>query len=221
MTNWQKTLDKNILNWRDVTAAELPEHLFKWLEKTCWEQRNKKLDILKMNDKLVGHIKEEYRIPEYPKEFEEFIVKASVSGPTINWYERFEFMSDDRPIKFENLWCNFQKKYEFNPPHSHSGVVSFVIFVKIPYDLDKEDKIYPGVKVDEKTQRCTARFQFLNPDNKGGGGIVNDAIDVDKSFEGKMFIFPNVQMHQVFPFYTSDDYRITVSGNLRYQVDRI
>ena len=73
MTNWQKTLDKNILNWRDVTAAELPEHLFKWLEKTCWEQRNKKLDILKMNDKLVGHIKEEYRIPEYPKEFEEFI----------------------------------------------------------------------------------------------------------------------------------------------------
>ena len=48
MTNWQKTLDRNILNWRDVTAAELPEHLFKWLEKTCWEQRNKKLDILKI-----------------------------------------------------------------------------------------------------------------------------------------------------------------------------
>ena len=77
MTNWQKTLDRNILNWRDVTAAELPEHLFKWLEKTCWEQRNKKLYILKMNDKLVGHIKEEYRIPEYPTEFEEFIVRAS------------------------------------------------------------------------------------------------------------------------------------------------
>ena len=51
MTNWQKTLDRDILNWRDVTAAELPDHLYKWLEKTCWEQRNKKLDILKMNEK--------------------------------------------------------------------------------------------------------------------------------------------------------------------------
>ena len=169
-----------------------------------------------MNSKLVGHIKEEFRIPEWPREFEEFVVKASVAGPTKNWYDRYEFNTEDRPIVFENLWCNFQKKHEFNPPHGHSGVVSFVIFVSIPYDLEEEDKMYPDIKVDDKTQRCTARFQFLNPDTKGG--ITGDAVDVDKSFEGKMFIFPNEQTHQVFPFYTSDQYRITVSGNLRYRV---
>jgi hypothetical protein len=39
-------------------------------------------------------------------------------------------------------------------------------------------------------------------------------IDVDKSFEGKMLMFPNSAYHTVYPFYTSDDYRITVSGNL-------
>ena len=216
MTNWQKTLDENILDWRDVTAAELPTHLYEWLKKACWETRNKKLDSLKMNSNLVGHIKEEYRITNWPREFEEFITKASVSGPTRRWYDRFEFNTEDRPIVFENLWCNFQKKHEFNPPHGHSGVVSFVIFVSIPYDLEEEDKMYPDIKVDEKTQKVTSRFQLLNTDTRGN--ITTDAIDVDKSFEGKMFIFPNVQIHQVFPFYTSDQYRITVSGNLRYRV---
>ena len=216
MTNWQKTLERNILDWRDITAAELPKHLYKWLKKTCWETKNKKLDVLKINSNLVGHIKEEYRITHWPKEFEEFVTKASVTGPTRKWYNRFSFITEDRPIVFENLWCNFQKKHEFNPPHGHSGVVSFVIFVSIPYDLEEEDKMYPDLKVDEKTQKVTSRFQLLNTDYLGH--ITTDAINVDKSFEGKMFIFPNVQVHQVFPFYTSDQYRITVSGNLRYKV---
>ena len=29
---------------------------------------------------------------------------------------------------------NYQKQYEFNPLHDHSGIYSFVIFVKIPTD---------------------------------------------------------------------------------------
>ena len=37
---------------------------------------------------------------------------------------------------------------------------------------------------------------------------------VDKSFEGRMFLFPSIMSHQVYPFYTSDEYRITVSGNM-------
>ena len=37
---------------------------------------------------------------------------------------------------------------------------------------------------------------------------------VDKTFEGKMLMFDASQMHYVSPFYTSNDYRITVSGNI-------
>ena len=43
-------------------------------------------------------------------------------------------------------------------------------------------------------------------------------LNVDKSFEGKMLMFPSKQMHAVNPFYTSDGYRITVSGNLKIKV---
>ena len=87
--------------------------------------------------------------------------------------------------------------------------------LKIPYDLEEEIKVYPDVKKDGNTQIATSKFSFLNAN---GMGVTHDVIDVDKSFEGKGFIFPSAQYHEVYPFYTSDDYRITVSGNLRYKV---
>ena len=43
-------------------------------------------------------------------------------------------------------------------------------------------------------------------------------LPVDKSFEGKMLMFSANQLHEVYPFYTSDDLRVTVSGNFKYKV---
>ena len=42
---------------------------------------------------------------------------------------------------------------------------------------------------------------------------------VDKSFEGQMLMFPAPLQHIVYPFYTSDESRITVSGNIKLWVD--
>ena len=118
-------------------------------------------------------------------------------------------------INLDTLWVNYQKKYEFNPLHDHAGVFSFVIFVKIPYDLKKEDNYFNEL---DKTQQQihNSRFCFVN--TKADGEIHNTAIDVDKSFEGKMFLFPSIQQHLVYPFYTSNDYRITISGNLKFKL---
>ena len=52
------------------------------------------------------------------------------------------------------------------------------------------------------------------------GSINCKPIDVDKSFEGKMVMFGAKHLHEVYPFYTSDDYRITISGNLRYNTSQ-
>ena len=40
------------------------------------------------------------------------------------------------------LWVNYQKKYEFNPLHDHSGMFSFVIWMKIPYEHDNEKELH-------------------------------------------------------------------------------
>ena len=58
----------------------------------------------------------------------------------------------------------------------------------------------------------------ISPTEKGG--IDHIVFNVDKSFEGKILMFPSYMQHQVFPFYTSDDYRITISGNAFFNVNK-
>ena len=47
------------------------------------------------------------------------------------------------------------------------------------------------------------------------GRITPAMVPVDKTYEGTIVMFPSEMLHAVYPFYTSDDYRISVSGNLR------
>ena len=97
-----------------------------------------------------------------------------------------------------------------------------MIFINIPYNLREEEKYFIDIaekvaKGEENSVKIyTSKFAFLN--THYDGKVVNDVLNVDKSFEGKMILFSAKQLHQVFPFYTSDDYRITVSGNIRLSV---
>jgi len=216
MTNWEKLLkgeDRHFLNWRYVSPFEVPDNLFSWLKNACEKAKVEKDNL---NNQLVGHIKQEYRINNVPEDFTKFIYWACGQEPVYTSWRDMAVMSEDKPVYLDKLWVNYQKKYEFNPPHDHSGFVSFVIFVKIPYDLKEEEKMFPALGNNAQARNHTSKFTLLNPGFDGR--IKVDPIDVDKSFEGKMLMFSAKQLHEVFPFYTSDDYRITVSGNLKFQV---
>ena len=101
------------------------------------------------------------------------------------------------------LWANYQRQYEFNPPHDHDGKLSFVIYLSIPDKLKKENEEYKG-------KSCgPGGIQFMY-----GEGI-RDCITYQSFFptEGDMFIFPAWLKHWVMPFHT-DCVRISVSGNV-------
>ena len=89
---------------------------------------------------------------------------------------------------------------------------SFVIFIKIPYSLNKESKYFTINAGNNYTSKFV--FHVINKFGK----IELWPLNVDKSFEGKIVFFPAPQVHEVFPFYTSDGYRITVSGNIKLRV---
>lgn len=117
-------------------------------------------------------------------------------------------------LYMESFWGNYQKKYEFNPPHQHSGIYSFVLFVNIPYDLEKEMKYFPRTNSpfgDYTGVNSCFTFRYHMPFS---GKIVDLPIRITKDYEGTGFFFPSYSTHGVNPFYTSDDYRITISGNL-------
>ena len=111
---------------------------------------------------------------------------------------------DKRPeYVMSALWINYQKANEFNPPHDHDGKLSFVIYLKIPEELKKENAEYKG-------KSCgPGGIQFLYGDGP------RDSITYMSYFpeELDMFIFPAWLKHWVSP-YKSDCTRISVSGNV-------
>jgi hypothetical protein len=164
------------------------------------------------NEFLAGAIKEEYtikteQIPELVYYIDEMY--ATYSGhfseiPSV--VKNINFKSGVQ-VELGNFWVNFQKKHEFNPIHHHDGLVSFVIWIQIPYDLEKEKALY-----NNGTVNVTSQFQFVYT------GVTQDIVlksfPVEKEWEGTILMFPSGLNHCVYPFYTSDDYRISMSGNL-------
>ena len=106
-------------------------------------------------------------------------------------------------LKLQKLWINFMKKGEFNPPHTHSADITFVIYLDVPKEIYQEE--------------------LLNTDTNGGPGVVyfnygdpaNHWACYMQKFKpqtGDIFIFPTNLHHMVAPF-RSDVTRISVSGN--------
>lgn len=112
-------------------------------------------------------------------------------------------------LKLGGLWVNFMKKGEFNPIHNHTGMYSFVLWYKVPYFANIEDTASPGRRA---SSNRSGKFEFTFTNILGN--ISGSVIDVDKTWEGRMILFPALLNHQVYPFYSSDDYRISVAGNL-------
>ena len=112
-------------------------------------------------------------------------------------------------MTLSGLWVNFQQKYEFNPSHNHDGVYSFVIWHKIPYLISDEIKNSPG-KNANKVLAGHFEFNYTN----SLGNIWQETLPVDKTWENTICIFPSEMIHSVYPFFTSDEYRITSSGNI-------
>ena len=224
MTGWNKFLNEygEELTRANILATQLTDEDFRWIKKEV--VKAKKIGV-KKNKTLAGHIKEEYAMPGINQSFNNFLLGNASTHEVFKMYNsRFNVNSENRPIYLDSFWVNYQKKYEFNPLHDHTGVYSFIIFVKIPYDLKKEENYFPEVATPyteislhpQGEQVQTSKLNFVNIDPNGQ--IVTKAVPADKSFEGKMFMFPSKQLHLVYPFYTSDDYRITVSGNIKVKV---
>jgi len=198
------------LNHIGINNEYLPVNLFNNLKKEIDNLRGK----VGYQSNLAGNIKEEWSLATVIPVLNNYIVnlinKHSSHLRTLQ-IERKKFVNENKvpQLQLISLWVNFQKKHEFNPIHNHHGLFSFVIFVQIPYDLKKELTEGPGSSSNSNYTSCL-QFHVTNPLGKHHDEVVY----VDKSYEGGIYFFNAETMHCVYPFFTSDDYRITVSGNV-------
>ena len=168
------------------------------------------------NNTLAGAIQHEYLLRDSVNAIDDLI---SVVAPTYwnNWGADQRSGKRHYIGKFNNskdVWVNFQKKYEHNPLHTHGGELSFVIWHKIPYDIEEERKL---PHLNKGNTNAAGVFYFNYPNFLSKGGCHQYNITVDKTLEHNMIIFPAFLQHGVFPFYTSDEYRISISGNIVYE----
>ena len=192
-----------------VEIDKIPDDLFKQLKKIIKDKS------IEANQELIGNIEEEYNLDKYISLLEPYLLKTIMMEPKLIKIvnERYDCNSVNKPFKLKNLWVNFQKKNEFNPIHNHSGIFSFIIFIKIPFLIEDQLKISPGRKA---SNNLPGVLQFLGFDQFRP--LVFHNFFVDKKWEQSMLIFPASYAHCVYPFYKVNDYRITVSGNIKIEV---
>jgi uncharacterized protein (TIGR02466 family) len=123
----------------------------------------------------------------------------------MKFLNEFHTREHNSTLVLTSLWINYMKNNEFNPSHTHSGDLSFVIYLKVPNDLKEENKKYIG------TDPCgPGGISFVN-DLKSDKMIVSEVNIFPE--ERECYIFPSKLHHMVFPFKSNCE-RISVSGNI-------
>jgi hypothetical protein len=172
-------------------------------------------NLVPANMDLAGNIKNEFLIPE-GKQYVYPLIFALINEHKKKHPQYFKkicgYMNrKEVDLKLHSLWVNFQRKHEFNPVHVHEGLFSFVFWHKIPYKMEDEIARYPNMQAD---QVKAGQFAFLQTNEMGR--IQSVDLPVDNTWEGKVALFPADLNHVVYPFFTSDDVRITISGNVGF-----
>jgi len=213
MTKWEKFIEQHDFQFFNfnIAAEEINKKDFDWLKKECAKAKKKGVPF---NNTLIGHIKEEYKMPGISKSLHNYLCSVASTHKNFEFFnKRLNILSENRPLYLHSFWVNYQKKHEFNPVHNHSGVLSFIVFIQIPYLIKDQDKISPG-KYSNGNRAGRLAFLEITPT----GRIEHKVFDVDKTWEQSVLIFPAELNHIVYPFYKVNKPRITISGNIRYKV---
>jgi hypothetical protein len=178
------------------------------------------LSDLSFNKNLAGHIDHEYHLSENTSIHIENVLRPVVKQ-FIQEYQNEVFYSTDNLVmvnketKQRLCWINFQKKYEYNPLHLHSGFLSFVIWLKIPYKIEDEVNHSNSIRIKKINERHNGDFSFVKVHYNTSQLIKPISLKIDETWEGRGVLFHSSLNHIVYPFYTSDDYRISISGNFK------
>ena len=183
-----------------VMKTKVPDYIIKKLKV---EGKKAKTSY---NYSLAGQLDHQFL---YPKEIQEWFYTEI--NPIIQTYRKghckfhgikelgLDFTADD-------LWVNYMQAGDFNPLHTHGADYSFVLFLDVPKQLQKEQEDFkgtsakPGSLLFEFTQQAKPRWATTGTTHNPN--------------TGDFYMFPALLQHWVCPF-KSKVTRISVSGNLK------
>tara|TARA_B100000424_G_C22905602_1_gene481673 strand:- start:122 stop:763 length:642 start_codon:yes stop_codon:yes gene_type:complete len=208
--NWHSFFLPNIFLYETKLSDDVINRLWSYIEKA----ENK------VNHVLAGNITSSYDLVDEDDYFFNKILKP-VSHTYVSENSNVNYFQSNHEVvtKKENLdlclgkfWVNNQYKHEFNPMHTHSGVLSFVIWLKIPTNWEDQHNL-PIAK--NSNSPSVSDFSFAYTDILGN--IQSYKIQLSPKDNGLMVIFPSSLNHEVYPFYNCDEERVSISGNIYHK----
>ena len=192
-----------------LTNGKIPPEIYQALNKEIVDIHNDDSNTMKMNRTLAGQITKEYQITKSLPLLNPYLEEMGRAyQKEWNYYPKEN--PNNNKLKVESVWVNMQKKLEVNPLHNHDGTLSFVAWLHVPFKLEEERNM-ENCK-NSRTVELASTFQFVY--NTALGTIANCPMFVESGWEGRIVMFPSKLLHIVYPFQTSDDYRISIAGNL-------
>ena len=128
-----------------------------------------------------------------------------------NWPNQLRVIDRPTPLKLTGLWVNWMSRHEFSPIHKHEAVISFVIWLTVPYTLESEIAARPYVP-----EHFNFGGQFALHYTDSLGQVCTQNLPVYTDWESTLCMFPAGVKHSVFPFYSSNQLRVSVAGNFTF-----
>ena len=191
-----------------LTNGKIPPPIYQALNQEIVDIHTNDKDVVRMNHSLAGQITKEYQITKSLPLLNPYLEEMGRAYQK-EWYY-FPKENPNKDLKVESVWVNMQKKLEVNPLHNHDGTLSFVAWLYVPFKLEDERNM-ENCK-NSRTVELASTFQFVY--NTALGTIANYPMFVESGWEARIVMFPAKLLHIVYPFQTSDEYRISIAGNL-------
>ena len=192
-----------------LTNGKIPPEIYQVLNQEIVDIHTNDKDVVRMNHSLAGQITKEYQITKSRQLLDPFLEEMGRAyQKEWNYYPKEN--PNNNKLTVESVWVNMQKKLEVNPLHNHDGTLSFVAWLYVPFKLEDERNM-PNCK-NSRTVELSSTFQFVY--TTALGNIANCPMFVESGWEARIVMFPAKLLHMVYPFQTSDDYRISIAGNL-------
>ena len=186
------------LNNLGIFISEIPHDLLNKIKIECLNLSNKEKMISGLTSKKVA---DHYYLEDINKELFYFLsIWVNKYIKKYDYLKYYKILNNNAKICFQKPWFNIQKKEEFIPNHKHDGILSYSIWIQLPFLKNNKNR---------KFESCF-EFQYQNI----LGATDNYLIPLDKSYEGKFVLFPSMLQHCVYPFFDNDETRISVSGNI-------
>ena len=200
-----------------VLRGVLPEELTsKLIELT--DIISQDVEKVSKNNHLAGEIKDEWQIdvpllksvgfqPFLVKLIKEYIRLVKIQSRPNNthlecsdeYFLESNSFFEEKQWTIDAAWFNVQRDNEYNPTHAHNGILSGVLYLKIPEYLPPR-----------KNKDTDGTITFVGNTSPNDGLFTNPQFSVSPKV-GDIFIFPSTLRHQVYPFRTENGQEIRKS----------